>query len=161
MIHFAGTSNAGSRVSTPGSARARRASERNREQVTAPQLPARDLHAAQVDDILTVLERQIVGDVDGGHEKPELLGEVLAQRLDLLSAAGRPCFASTSGDQPRAYLKHQLVQLQHRVHRVGQRGRFGACLAAAFAQLARHRCYFFNWLSGSGLDLHGVRAIKQ
>ena len=49
------------------------------QQPVALHLPTRNLYAAQVDDVLPLLQRQVVGDVDRRHQKSKLLRQVLAQ----------------------------------------------------------------------------------
>ena len=53
-----------------------------REQQAPAQLPARYLHSAQVHDIFPIAQGEIVRDVDGRNEEPELLRQALAQCLE-------------------------------------------------------------------------------
>ena len=77
-IHLAATLKAGSRVSTPGSGRARGVGV-DSKQAVALGLPTANLDAAQRDHILARTETEIVRDVDGGDDEAELRGEMTAE----------------------------------------------------------------------------------
>ncbi len=104
------------------------------EHVAALELGARDLDAAQVNDVLTAFQRKIVGDVNGRHQEAELLGEAFAQGLDARQQLAA-LLGVDHGDEPGPDLQHQLIQLKNGIHGIG-----GRQPRRAFAELPLRGC---------------------
>src|SRR5207244_4068530 len=56
----------------------------DREARAAPELAARDLHAAKEDHVLAGLEPEVVADVDRRHDEARLERELATERADAL-----------------------------------------------------------------------------